>query len=239
MGAVQLLSCLDCGGPQQHQREGKLAIVDTEDTALLEFLSILWQLALKGPPWLVLLYRSEQQVLKGQLWLGPFCVAHHSKHSEDIPGWGPSHCSMHQALKGLSPGSSLLGQPPEPACGEREATVMAPRTQSTQQECPTSAAACIRMDLRSCPGYVGPWSRLSGWLPFHSDCHRSAASLSGSLKCFPSVAADCPGSSSPHHLPHPVHISSIHSPSLSLLSFIRPDFVWICIFLSWKVVRDT
>ena len=68
-----------------------------------------------------------------------------SRCSKDIPGWGPSHCSVHQALKGLSLGSSFLGQPPEPACGEREATVMAPPTQSTQQECPT-LRGCLHSD---------------------------------------------------------------------------------------------
>ena len=36
------------------------------DMALLGFFSSPWNLVLKGPPWLVLLYCLAQQVLKGQ-----------------------------------------------------------------------------------------------------------------------------------------------------------------------------
>ena len=48
-------------------------------------------------------------------------------------------------------------------------------------------------DLCPCPGYVGLWQGLSVWFSFHSNCHRSAASLSNSLKCFSSVPNNCPG----------------------------------------------
>ena len=41
MEVAQLLSCLDCSGPQQHQLGGEPAVVDTEDMVLLEFLSSL------------------------------------------------------------------------------------------------------------------------------------------------------------------------------------------------------
>ena len=40
--------------------------VGAGDMALLGFFSSLWQLVLKGPPRLVLLYCLAQQVLKGQ-----------------------------------------------------------------------------------------------------------------------------------------------------------------------------
>ena len=45
-----------------------------------------------------------------------------------------------------------------------------------------------------CPslGYVGPWHRLSVWFSLHSEGHRSAPSLSNSLRCFPFVPTDCP-----------------------------------------------
>ena len=39
------------------------------------FVASLWQLALKGPPWLVLFYCPVQQALKGQPWLESFSIA--------------------------------------------------------------------------------------------------------------------------------------------------------------------
>ena len=90
-------------------------------------------------------------------------------------------------------------------------------------------------DPCSCLGYVGLWYKLSVWLAFHSDHHRSTASCSNNLKCLPSVPdywSDvgispllqflCPRScrSSPTHSPFP------------LLSSILVRFAWTCIFLS-------
>jgi len=60
---------------------GKQEATDTEDMALLEFISKLWQLVLKRPLLPVLLYHSAQEVLKGQPWLGFFSVAPHVRCS--------------------------------------------------------------------------------------------------------------------------------------------------------------
>ena len=44
--------------------------------ALLGFFSSLWELTFKGLPWLILLYCSVHQALKGPLLLGSFFTAH-------------------------------------------------------------------------------------------------------------------------------------------------------------------
>ena len=44
---------------------------------------------------------------------------------------------------------------------------------------------CLLGDPHSCLGYIWLWQGLSVWFSFHSDCHRSAASLFNSLKCSP------------------------------------------------------
>ena len=144
---------------------------------------------------------------------------------------------MHQALKGASLGSFFSGQLPQPARRERDATVLSPPARSDSAGGPTSTAACIRMDLRSCLGYVGPWPRLSGWLSLHSDCHRSAALLSNSLKCFPSVPADCPGcrgpipASLPTTAPPNPHAHQVHSLSSFVPSFLHPTRFCVALYI--------
>lgn len=116
----------------------------------------------------------------------------------------------------------------------------------TQREALLSTAAYIRMDLCSCLGYVGHGpSCLDGSL--HSDCQQISCLtlqqpqmlpfcpsglswLQGSHPCF---------NSHQRTPPTPMPIRSIHSPSF-VPSFLHPDQVlWLCIFLSWKGVRDS
>ena len=54
-----------------------------------------------------------------------------------------------------------------------------------QSPCSCSQPRCISVDLPPCSGYIGPQHALFLWFSVHSDCHRSAASLSDSLRCFP------------------------------------------------------
>ena len=64
------------------------------------------------------------------------------------------------------------------------------------------------MDTYHCPGYVGPWHELSVWSSLYSDYHRSAASPSGSLRCFPSIPTNftrCGNLSPP---PAPQHLGT-------------------------------
>ena len=82
--------CLDHMDPSGARCAGKQEATDTEDVALLEFFSKLWQLVLKRPPLPVLLYHSAQEVLKGQPWLGSFSVAPHVSCSMCPPHWGLS-----------------------------------------------------------------------------------------------------------------------------------------------------
>ena len=73
------------------------------------------------------------------------------------------------------------------------------------------------------------------WFSLHSECHRSAASLSDSVKCFPSVPNTFPdvGILPLLQFPHPqVQVQSRSFSSFFLPSFILPSFAWICIFLS-------
>ena len=47
-------------------------------------------------------------------------------------------------------------------------------------------------DLHPCLGYVWLWQRWCELFLFYSECHRSAASFSNSIKCFTSVPSICP-----------------------------------------------
>ena len=73
--------------------------------------------------------------------------------------------------------------------------------------------------LCPCLGYVGPQHRLSVWFSLHSDCHRSAPSLSNSLRCFPFVPTDCPDIGISPLLPLP-HLLGTGSVVLTLLLFL-------------------
>ena len=53
-------------------------------------LSSLWQMALKGLPWLVLLCYLVHQALKEPPWLRSFCIAQHIRHLNGHPGYGSS-----------------------------------------------------------------------------------------------------------------------------------------------------
>ena len=81
---------------------------------------------------------------------------------------------------------------------------------------------------RAAPGIV--------FVVLHSDCHRSAALLSNSLKCFSSVPNSCPnvGIWPLLQLPHlGVQVQSCPLSSFSLPSLVLPSFAFICIFLTY------
>ena len=96
----------------------------------------------------------------------------------------------------------------------------------------------IPMDLCPCLGHIRLWHRLSVWFSLHSDSHRWAASLSDSLRSFPSVPACCPDVENPSllQLPHPVGAGLV---PLTLLlffpSFLCPTgfYVYLCIPFWW------
>ena len=55
---------------------GKPEATGVGHMALSGFFSSLWELTFKGLPWLILLYCSVHQALKGPLSLGSFFLAH-------------------------------------------------------------------------------------------------------------------------------------------------------------------
>ena len=90
---------------------------------------------------------------------------------------------------------------------------------SLQSLCSSSQPLHVPGDLCPCPGYVELRQRLSVWFSFHSDCHRSAAAFSSSLKCFSFVPNNCPnvGIWPLLQLPHPwVQVQSCLFPLLPL-----------------------
>lgn len=93
----------------------------------------------------------------------------------------------------------------------------------------------ILVDLYPCPRYIGLWQRLSMWFSFHQDCHRSAAALCNSLKCFSTVPNNCPnlGVLPLPQYPNPWgHVQSCSLSSFSPTSFVLLSFAWIYVFLS-------
>ena len=95
---------------------------------------------------------------------------------------------------------------------------------------PSSPLPCVPGELGPCPGNLVLQQGLSVWFSLHSDCHKSAAALSNSLKCFPDLKL--------LQFPHPPSAGPAHSPSLfpSLLSSYRvlPGSIY-----SFPVVRDS
>ena len=72
------------------------------------------------------------------------------------------------------------------------------------------------VDLQPCPRYERLQHGLSMWFSLYSDCHRSPASPSDSLRCFPSIPTNyirCRNLSPP---PAPQHLST----GLVLLAFL-------------------
>ena len=68
-------SCLDCRDPSGIRSTGKLVVTGAGSITLLGFFSSLWQLVLKELPWLILVYYSVHQALKGHLFLASFSWA--------------------------------------------------------------------------------------------------------------------------------------------------------------------
>ena len=95
---------------------------------------------------------------------------------------------------------------------------------------------CILVDLHPHPGYVGPWHGWSVWFSLHSECHRAAASLSDSQKCFPSVPTDCPGCRgiSPASASQP-SAAGLVPLSLLLSSFLHPTDLCVDPHISFQL----
>ena len=242
-----------CGGGMAAWIAGTLAApgepeaTSTGHMALLGFFSSLWELTFKGLPWLILLYCSAHQALKGPLLLGSFFTAHlllpacsgergygdgsspcpwlssstllpHPLSSKGIPhnAFPPSHLlrpSPHsQKQSWLPPGIALPSLPPAPSHCAHWWT-------------------CIPV-LR----YVGPWHGWSVWFSLHSECHRAAASLSDSQKCFPSVPTDCPGCRgiSPASASQP-SAAGLVPLSLLLSSFLHPTDLCVDPHISFQL----
>lgn len=130
--------CLDPKKPGCARCIGKLAATGAgykDIKRLLETFSSLWQLVVKGLPWLVLLWCLVQQALKGPSWLGSLSIAQCVRHSKGHYLWG------------LSPSAASISM-----WGEREATVMVllPALDSAVSPC-----------LQSCPAFLQGHSSIS------------------------------------------------------------------------------
>lgn len=94
---------------------------------------------------------------------------------------------------------------------------------------------CTPVDPHPNSGYVGPWHQLFMWFSFPSDGHRSASLPSNILNSSPlSQPISLDARISPLLQPsYPeVQVWSFLLSSFSLLSFILPSYLWICIILS-------
>ena len=94
----------------------------------------------------------------------------------------------------------------------------------------------MSVDTYHCPGYLGPWHELSVWFSLYSDYHRSAASPSGSLRCFPSIPTNFTRCRISPLLQPPNTWAQVWScwlsSSFSLPSFVLPNYTWVHIILS-------
>ena len=106
----------------------------------------------------------------------------------------------------------------------------------------SSQPSHVLVDLRSCLGYVGSRPGLSVWVSIYSDCHISAASLSNSFECFPSVPTDCPkcGDLTAASASPPTRCTSDPAHSALLFSFLPSSYWVLCgSIYSFLVVRDS
>lgn len=91
---------------------------------------------------------------------------------------------LHDYLTFLQRQSPLQSPPSHPqgpsAINSRPHPGIAPQSLHFSSQPPR-----IPEDLHSCLGYIWMWQGSSVWFSLHSDCHRSTAALSNSLKCFP------------------------------------------------------
>ena len=158
-----------------------------------------------------------------QWWLHPLHVTQ-QYHLTSMTTWLSS--------KG-NPLCNLLPHVPRghlPAVNSRPHPGIAPQSLHFSSQPP-----CIPEDLHSCLGYIWMCRGSSVWFSLHSDCHRSIAALSNSLKCFPASQTmpqmwwSDPCFSS---LTLQVQVQPCLLSSFSLPSFTLPSFVWIYTFLS-------
>ena len=96
----------------------------------------------------------------------------------------------------------------------------------------------IPVDLHPCLGHIRLRHRLSVWFSLRSDSHRWAASLSDSLRRFPSAPTCCPNVENSSLLQFPHHVGAGLIPLTILLflpSFLCPTrfHVYLCIPFWW------
>ena len=131
-----------------------------------------------------------------------------------------------------------------------------------QYLCSSSKPLCFLRDLHLHPVYVGLWQRLFVWDSFHSDCHRSATSLSASNASLFQTMPQCgdlipasvplthssplPGAGPPAHC-HLFPTSFLHPTKFCLglwILFWQPgtrahsQMVFCNIFSVWKCIPD-
>ena len=98
-------------------------------------------------------------------------------------------------------------------------------------------------DLYPCPGFIGLWQGLSVWFSFHRDCHRSAAALCNSLKCFSTVTNTCPnlGVLPSASVPQSPRACSVLLTLLFFSNFLCPtEFCMdLCIPFQWSGILPT
>ena len=131
------------------------------------------------------------QALKGPPSLGSFSVVQLTCGDRDTTVMAPSPACdsavspyLHDYLTFLQRQSPLQSPPSHPqgpsAINSRPLPGIAPQSLHFSSQPPR-----IPEDLHSCLGYIWMWQGSSVWFSLHSDCHRSTAALSNSLKCFP------------------------------------------------------
>ena len=162
----------------------------------------LWQMVVRVPLWLVLLFCSTCQVLKKPASLESFSVVQlpvlaseereatvmapppcmiQQYHLASMTAWFSSTVISHCNLLPHVPSGCL------PAVNSRH-----PPGIALQSLCSSSQLLHFLGDLHPCLGYVWLGQGLFVLSSLHLACHGSAASLSNSLKCFPTVPNNCP-----------------------------------------------
>ena len=224
---------------------------------LLESFSSLWQLAFKGPPLLVLLCCVVQQAfkdlpvagvllycLKGHhlwgLYWSVSCTGSWGEREATVMAPSPAHDSavlpwLYDCLvflKGI-PHCDLLPHIPSaslPAVNSRPHPGIAPQSLHSSSQPP-----CVLEDLHSCLGYI--WMRQGSSVGFslHSDCHRSIAALSKSLKCFPASQTMPQVVIWPLlQFPHPPNTDPVLLTLLFFTSFLHPTKFYVDLYIPFQ-----
>jgi len=242
---------LDCGDLSSARCAVKPAAVSTEDITLLESFSSLYQLALKkvflaGPSLFCNVSETQRSTLMesfsiGQL-LAPACwdrvatemappSVHDSAVALCLPGCS-AFLQRHSVLQ--SPPSCLL----QPSSWSQQQSLHWDCSPVSRLQLPAAAHSSGRVSLS---GVCRPTAQIACVVltPF---IHRSAASLSDSLKHVYSVPTDCPdvGISSLLQFPNPLGADPVPAHSPPLFLFLLSSYCVLCgSIFSFPVVRDS